>query len=474
MTRLLAALALFSLPLHAQAQVTERIATAVLTPSSGATLCPTNTAADPSAVLDLAASNTYLSLCALDRVELTLGVAVIDGPGDDLCVIEVNGNVAEPYGVEISADGTNWFNVPGPYAGNYAGDAGVDIQGIGPLFVQYVALIDRSGAVAGTTPGPDFDAIYAINYMPPLFAGNMAHVYADRLLASFPGVSASNQFTDATAALGPPDAALVQTLSGSTFVDNFSGFVSIPSAATFVVFFSQHYVTDGPGADLASHEFFSPEDQFIVEASDDGFSWMPMTLVGNLSPAYGTGATVTTNIRGWDLAGTGLLQADHFRIVSTSTSVTGTTPGPDIDAFEALSTSPKPRQLAIMGSTAAGSTFTLGMFAIANGGDQYVVLPSGTPPLPLGGGVPVGPGVEWRLPLGDPLLNFAVFSPAAGQLLTNHFGQLTWATAMGTASVNVPNLPSLIGTEVWWQAGFVTTGSTQSSGTTNILWTRIE
>ena len=171
MRRLLVILAALSIPVSAQPLVTERVAVAVLAPSSATTLCPANAATDATRVLDLAASNGYLSLCGLDRAEFTLGVAVIDGPGYDLCVVEENSSVTEPYGVEISADGATWFNVPGPYAGNHNGDTGIDIQGIGPAFVQFVALIDRSGVVTGTTPGPDFDAIYAIHYLPPLFAG---------------------------------------------------------------------------------------------------------------------------------------------------------------------------------------------------------------------------------------------------------------------------------------------------------------
>ncbi|NRA95960.1 MAG: hypothetical protein HRU14_07085 [Planctomycetes bacterium] len=474
MRQLLATLVALSIPLAAQPLATERVAVAVLTPPSGALLCPTNTAANATAVLDLSASNGYLSLCALDRVEFTLGVAVIDGPGNDLCVIEENSSVTEPYGVEVSADGTTWFNVPGPYAGNHNGDAGIDIQGIGPAFVQYVALIDRSGVVVGSTPGPDFDAIYAIHYLPPMFAGNTVHAYPDRLLAYAPGTSASNQFANPSEALGPPDAALTQTLNGTTFLNIFSGFVALPAGSSLVLFFSQDYVVDGAGPDLASHEYFSPENQFFVEASDDGWSWMPMALSGNLSPTHGTGAVQTANIRGWDLAGTGLAQADHFRIVSTSTTTTGATPGPDFDALEALNSAPKPRQLSISGTVAPGSTFTLGLFAVAHGGEQYAVLPSGTPPLPLGGGVTVGPGVEWRLPLTDPLLTYAAYDTTSSAWFANLFGQLTWATAMGQATVTVPNLPALSGAEVWWHAGFVPVGATQANGTTNLLWTRIE
>ncbi|MEE2711845.1 MAG: hypothetical protein VX913_03635 [Planctomycetota bacterium] len=474
MRRLLVILAALSIPVSAQTLVTERVAVAVLAPSSATTLCPANTATDATRVLDLATSNGYLSLCGLDRAEFTLGVAVIDGPGYDLCVVEENSSVTEPYGVEISADGATWFNVPGPYAGNHNGDTGIDIQGIGPAFVQFVALIDRSGVVTGTTPGPDFDAIYAIHYLPPLFAGNIPHVYPDRLLAYAPGSSTSNLFTDASEALGPPNAALTQTLSGATFLNNYTGFVALPAGASLVVFFSHDHVIDGAGPDLASHEYFSPEDQFVVEASDDGWSWMPMTLSGNLSPTYGVGAIQTANIRGWDLAGTGLTQADHFRVVSTATATTGATPGPDFDALEAISSAPKARQLSVSGSIAPGATFSLDLFAVAHGGEYYAVLPSGTPPLPFGGGVTVGPGVEWRLPLTDPLLTYAAYDPTSSAWFANLFGQLTWATAMAQATVTVPNLPALSGAEVWWHAGFVPTGTTQASGTTNLIWTRIE
>ena len=83
-------------------------------------------------------------------------------------------------------------------------------------------------------------------------------------------------------------------------------------------------------------------------------------------------------------------------------------------------------------------------------------------------------GVEWRLPLTDPLLTYAAYDPTSSAWFANLFGQLTWATAMAQATVTVPNLPALSGAEVWWHAGFVPTGTTQASGTTNLIWTRIE
>ena len=95
---------------------------------------------------------------------------------DDLYVVEVG--VAESTSVEISANGTDWFNV-GNIGGGAGGSIGVfnygfDIDKLGYGFTDlftYVRLIDLQ-IDPGTSPqGADIDAIGAIQTVVPAPAG---------------------------------------------------------------------------------------------------------------------------------------------------------------------------------------------------------------------------------------------------------------------------------------------------------------
>lgn len=453
-------------------QATENCAIAVLTPPNPALLCPTNVAVDPSVVLDLPASDApgtggYLSLCGFDRVAFLLGVTVIDGPGPDFQIEEVNSYATEPYLVEVSSDGITWVPVPGPITGAWAGDMAVDIVGTGLATVNAVALIDASGATTGTTPGPDFDSIVAINYAPPNF-GPGPRPYADTLISYNPGLSTTNTFQDGTQALGIPNSYRNETYNGSTFTGAYYNFVCLPAGSSLVVAFSQDWVVDGPGADLIVHEYYSIEDQFYVEASDDGVNFQPMALTGNVSPIYGTTSVATPNIRAFDLAGTGLLQADYFRMVSTSTATSGSTPGPDLDALEAVNFSAKARKLFVATPLAVGLPGAITLAAPAHSGQVWVTLPSATPPVPPAFGYPIGNGHEFRLPLSDPVLQFVLFDPSASAIFTGTYGVLP-GNGIGTTTVLVPFAPSLQGVTLWWHSALFPAGSGVSTGTSNII-----
>ncbi len=464
-------------------QVTENCAVAVLTPGASATLCPANTHPDDTHVLDLSGSttaastaSTYRSLCGGDRVEFTLGVAVVDGPGPDLQIEEINPNTAEPYRIEVSPDGVTWYPAPGPYTGGtHAGDSVVDLAGILTAPVQFVAIIDASLTTAGTTPGPDFDAIIAINYQAPLFGGSV-HAYADTVIAHVPGASTTNLFVDPTRALGMPDAYRVETFVGpgtTTFAGSFFNFVSLPAGANLTVLFSRSWIVDGPGADVVIHEYYGAEPQYTVEASDDGTSFVPLAFVGDVAPAHSPSHVASANVRAFDLAGSGLARADYIRITSTSTATTSGSPGPDIDAVEALHATAKDLWFAPLAPLSQGGTGSVIMTSPAHGGEPYITVAGLNPPVPAGSGLPLPGGGEVRVDVfGDPLIQFELTDPAAALFFGGLSGTLPFATATAVTTMTLPPAPpSLSGIVLTWQSVVLSpSGAIVPSG---LLWTRI-
>ena len=470
----LLALGVLATTLLAQ-QPTENCAVAVLTPPAGFAInCPQNVAQDPTVMLDLTAANGYLSLCGGDLVEVQLGVTVIDGPGPDLQVDEVNSNVTEPYRVELSPDGVSWFPAPGPYAnGAWGGDSAIDIAGLGLATVNFVRITDLSLLTVGNTPGPDFDSIVCINYMPPWFGG-APRAYADSLVSYNQGVTTSSVLTDGTRALGMPDAYRSEVYSGTAWVGAWNNAVSMGAGASVVVFFSQNYIADGPGGDVIVHEYYSAEGQFLtVLGSDDGTNWVPLVPLGSVSSTYGNGALQTTNVQSFDLAGTGLPQADYIRIDSTSTVSTGATPGAELDAIEGVNFIPKVRRLTEATPLMAGGVGALELNVIPSHiGDIAVTVPSVGAPLPLGGGLSVGPGVELRLPFFDPVLQFVLYDPAGPLIVSGVFSPVG-ASGMTGVTVTLPPDPSLPGLILYWQSVlFPAVGG--ATGASNLLVTTVQ
>jgi hypothetical protein len=459
---------------------TPHFAIAVINAPSGAALCPQNVAADPAQVLGLSGGGTgtyYLSLCGNGAVEYGLAVTVIDGPGPDLQIEEVNANINENYLVEVSPDATTWYLVPGPYTNQtWAGDAALDIAGTGAPTVNFVRITDASGVTTGNTPGPDFDAILAINYLPPL-VGGMPRIFPDAVVSYNQGATTTAQFLDPTRALGPPDAYRSETYVGpgtTTFTGTFYNFVAMGAGAVLVVGFSQDYIVDAPGGDLLVHEYYSPEGTlFTVDASDDGTNWFPMTSLGAVTPPTGPGQAITNNVQSFDLASTGLSRADYFRVVSTSTSTAGATPGADLDALEGVNFVAKDRSLVLMSPlTAGGLGEVLLTTAPFHVGDIAITAPALTPPLPVGSGLIIGPGAELRLAFQDPLLQFVLFDPAAAFFVSGTVSPLAGPSA--SVQVTLPPDPGLMGVIFYWQSALLPPGGGASTGVSNILPTVIQ
>lgn len=471
---LVLASALFLVP-AALAQVpTEHCGVAVLTQTNAGVLCPSNVAGDASRALDLSGAGTgtyYVSLCGADFCAITLGVTVIDGPGPDLQIEEVNPNTAETYNVEVSADGSVWY----PAGFGYAGDVAIDISGTGTATVNHVKLIGATATVTGTTPGPDIDAVIAINYLPPLFGGS-TRPYADLVVSYNQGVTVTSPYIDPSKALGIPNAYRWETWLGpgtTTFSGFYDNFVSMGQGAVLVLSFSNDYIIDGPGGDLIVHEYYSAEGGlFTVEASDDGVHWGPMTLVGSVSPTHGAGMTLTNNVQSFDLGGSGYLSADFIRITSIATSGAGTTPGGEIDALEAVYSTPKTRKLVVGSPLTTGGSGTIVLTAPGSVGELAIIAPAVLPPLAPGAGLIFSPGVEFRLDLTDPVLNFVLFDPLGPLIVSGNIGPVPMSPPEVTTTVNLPFSPSLLGLVLYWH-GVLVSGSTVT-GTTNILHSRIQ
>ncbi len=438
---------------------TEHCAVAVLTGTMSSVICPSNVAGDASRALDLSGGvgtgTYYVSLCGADQAEYQLGVTVIDGPGVDLQIEEINPNTGETYFVDVSPDAANWTNLVGPYAGGTcAGDVAFDLVGTGVTTVNFVRLRGATATVTGNTPGPDIDAIIAVNYQAPLFGG-VPRPYADTLVAYNQGTTISALLVDGTAALGMPNAYRIESFVGpaiTTFSAIWGNFVSMGQGAVLDVFFSADWIIDGAGADLIVHEYYSAEgDQFTVEGSDDGTNWAPLTLVGNVSPAYGTGQPVTNNLRAYDLAGSGLAAIDFVRVVSIATGSTGATPGGEVDAIEAVNFQSKPRALSVGTPLVAGGVGTIVLNAPSHVGDVAVIVPTLAPPLAAGTGLPMPQGGELRLDLNDPVLNFVLFDPL-GALIVNSPISPVPPSGQVVVQVTLPLDPTLIGLRLNWQS----------------------
>jgi hypothetical protein len=199
-----------------------------------------------------------------------------------------------------------------------------------------------------------------------------------------------------------------------------------------------------------------------------------MALVGSVTPAYGAGQPVTNNVQSFDLAGSGLLSADYVRITSTATTATGSTPGGEIDALEAVNFVAKARRLTVGSPLTAGGVGTIVLTAPSHIGDLAITAPSGTPPLPPGAGLPLGSNIEFRLDITDPVLNFVLFDPQAAALVS---GTIALVPGSGSTSVGVvlPFDPNLIGLVLYWQSGLIgSAGTGVPTGVSNICQSRIQ
>ncbi|ENO75174.1 hypothetical protein C664_17837 [Thauera sp. 63] len=112
-----------------------------------------------------------MSLGAGGRLVLRFTDNSLTGSGDnglDLWIFEVGPDVEDTI-VDISKDGSNWFNVGSVFGAT----SGIDIDAFGfgtSDFFSYIRLTDvlTEGATTGTTVGADIDAVGAISSAPPV------------------------------------------------------------------------------------------------------------------------------------------------------------------------------------------------------------------------------------------------------------------------------------------------------------------
>ena len=104
-------------------------------------------------------------LCLGNGGVLVLGfsTSIYDGPGDDIYVFEVGGNVEETK-VEVSDDLVTWYEI-GIAEGR---TAGLDISGKVPESsgFRYVRLTDTGANPNGGWPGADIDTVCGLNTRP--------------------------------------------------------------------------------------------------------------------------------------------------------------------------------------------------------------------------------------------------------------------------------------------------------------------
>lgn len=123
---------------------------------------------DPSSALgkpDYGGENSGADVClgAGGVLVLEFNVAIVDGEGEDVYVFE-SGPDAEATMVEISSDGSTWYNV-GTAQGR---TSGLDINGKVPEGgrFRYVRLTDLKEYPNSGWPGADIDAVLALNSKP--------------------------------------------------------------------------------------------------------------------------------------------------------------------------------------------------------------------------------------------------------------------------------------------------------------------
>ncbi len=359
-------------------RATETCAVSILTaPNFGS--CPSNVNTYAASLLDLASNSGAggLSLCAGTQIAVRLGVTVVDGEGIDFAISENTSATTEQYDVYVSRTGATWTKIAGPFSGgHWAADAGIDIAGSGVDEVEYVRLVSFTTQTS-TAPGPELTQIVPIHYRAPLFFGE-ERPYADNLVEQFGTV-------DGAAILGAPNAHRVETYNGS-FVGSEVGYAILPVGAEVTLAFTDHVVIDGPGYDLIVHEYGTPEgDSVVVEASQDGKTWVPAALVGSVSPTYGQVAIETTNVLGYDLAGSGLAWAEMVRLVAV-------VDGGDVDAVEAVHFERRPRAGSnddcAQGTTLNGLGSPESVVKLASAGD-FLAIDVKSPGFGLVGGSPI-------------------------------------------------------------------------------------
>ena len=267
---------------------------------------------DPSTENEKNATQPYVTLgCGGTLIVQFRDNILIDVAGPDLYVFEIGGAV-EATRLSISENGVNWIEI-GVIQG---GLATVDIEAFaGPgAQYRYVRLVDEGSRCSGDWAGADIDAVGAIGsaLRPP-------DPYADDVVDWQVG---NPRWSEGTSephyALGAPD------YPGNHFDPTIA---TLGCGGQTIVRFSDNDLVDGEGADLRIYE---PGDReaFQVEISVDGRSWRNLGESSGGDTSFDIASVAGQNERFY-----------FVRITDLKKNCSGSRPGADIDAVEALNTS---------------------------------------------------------------------------------------------------------------------------------------
>ena len=292
-------------------------------------------------------------LCLGEGGVLILGFSssIYDGPGDDIYVFEVGGNVEETK-VEVSDDLVTWYEI-GIAEGR---TAGLDISSKVPAGAgfRYVRLTDTGANPSGGWPGADIDTVCGLNTRPlpdepepepepsPAPGGGEEHgdidggyysfrdrdgysvtvpltAFAYRVIDFQPGSPWRNSDTntDPLISLGIPDANDSNSSTGDLCL-GINGVLTVMLDAR---------IYDGEGKDIYIFEVGANVEETKVEVSDDLVTWYEIGVAEGRTAGLDFAGKVPTN--------SGFR---YVRLTDTGNNPAGSWPGADIDAVCGLHT----------------------------------------------------------------------------------------------------------------------------------------
>ncbi len=288
-------------------------------------------------------SSSTGDLCLGNGGVLVLGFdsLIYDGPGNDVYIFEVGGNVEETM-VEISSDLTTWYAV-GIAEGR---TAGLDLSGKVPegSGFRYIRLTDTGKNPDGGWPGADIDTVCGLNTKPleqeapelpkeeGIDGGYYTFIDRDNNLVTVPLAAFAYRVidfqhgdpwryadtnTDPLISLGIPDAN-----DGNDSI----GDLCLGCDGVLVLQLDAP-IYDGPGNDIYIFEVGANVEETKIEVSDDLISWYDIGVA--------EGRTAGLDFAGKVPADSGFR---YVRLTDTGNNPSGGWPGADIDAVCGLHT----------------------------------------------------------------------------------------------------------------------------------------